>query len=167
VPLPLHFPQNVDSVVISERPRHLVVVHGQVVLLDAPQLGQARGVHDLEDAGLLVLPGNVVGVPLTLKEVSNQLCRGLRTFLLINRWHYYIHNFNSNFKRKVIRTPTEVMKLDQRNPPCKMQAHLIYQNVAIKLVNYFCLKNTQRQTLDISGLCYFYLKVYLHSPDTY
>lgn len=41
VSLALHFPQDVDAVVIAEGPRHLVVVHGQVILLDAPQLGKA------------------------------------------------------------------------------------------------------------------------------
>ena len=62
VPLSLDLSEYVDPVVVSEGPGHLVVVHGEVVLLDAPQLGQPRRVHDLEHAGLLVLPRDVGGV---------------------------------------------------------------------------------------------------------
>ena len=63
MPLALDLPEYVDSVVVAQRPRHLVVVHGEVVLLDAPQLGQPRRVHDLEHARLLVLPRDVGRVP--------------------------------------------------------------------------------------------------------
>ena len=62
VALSLDLPEYVDPVVVPQRPRHLVVVHGEVVLLDAPQLGQARRVDDLEHAGVLVLPRDVGGV---------------------------------------------------------------------------------------------------------
>ena len=36
MPLSLDFPENVDAVVVSQCPGHLVVVHRQVVLLNAP-----------------------------------------------------------------------------------------------------------------------------------
>ena len=62
----LNLAKNVDSVIISERAGHLVVVHRQVVLLNAPKLGQTGRVDNLEDSGLLVLPGDVAGVPLAL-----------------------------------------------------------------------------------------------------
>ena len=82
MPLSLHLPQYIDPIVVSEGPRHLVVVHGEVVLLDAPQLGQTRGVHYLEDPGVLVLPLDVSGVPLVgvvqqlLQEVPQQAAVG-------------------------------------------------------------------------------------------
>ena len=84
MPLALDLPQDVDSVVVSERARHLVVVHRQVVLLNAPKLGQAGRVHDLEHPGLLVLPGDVAGVALArivqqlLKEVPEQPTVGVQ-----------------------------------------------------------------------------------------
>ena len=62
VPLSLDLSEYVDPVVVPQRPRHLVVVHGEVVLLDAPQLGQPRRVDDLEHPGLLFLPRDVGGV---------------------------------------------------------------------------------------------------------
>ena len=71
VSLPLDFPEDVDSVVIPQGTRHLVIVHREVVLLDPPELGQAGRVHDLEDSGVLVLPGDVVGV--TLLRIVEQL----------------------------------------------------------------------------------------------
>ena len=76
--LSLHLPQNVDSVVISESATHLVIIHAQVVFLNAPEPGQARRVDNLEDSGLLVLPLDVGGVPLPrvvkqlLQEVPQQ-----------------------------------------------------------------------------------------------
>lgn len=64
VPLALDLPQNVDSVVVPQRARHLVVVHGKMVLLDAPQLGQSRRIDNFEHARIPILPRNVTGVPL-------------------------------------------------------------------------------------------------------
>ena len=64
MPLSLDFSENVDAVVVSKRSGHLVVVHGQMILLDSPQLGQPCGIDNLEDPRLLVLPGDVAGVPL-------------------------------------------------------------------------------------------------------
>ena len=60
----LNFSQNVDSIIISESSTHLVVVHAQMVLLNAPEPGKSGRVDDLEHAGLLVLPLDVGGVPL-------------------------------------------------------------------------------------------------------
>ena len=57
--LSLDLPQNVDSVVISQCSGHFVVVHGQVVLLNAPQFGQAGRIDNLKHPRVLVLPGNV------------------------------------------------------------------------------------------------------------
>ena len=39
VSLPLDLAEDVDAVVVAQRPGHLIVVHGQVVLLDTPQPG--------------------------------------------------------------------------------------------------------------------------------
>ena len=64
--LSLDFAKNVYSVIISQRSRHLVVVHRQVVLLNAPQLGQPGRVDDLEHTRLLVLPRDVACVALAL-----------------------------------------------------------------------------------------------------
>ena len=78
MPLSLDLPQNVDSVVISESATHLVVVHAQMVLLNAPESGQAGRVDNLEHPGLLVLPLDVGGVALArviqqlLQEVPEQ-----------------------------------------------------------------------------------------------
>ena len=66
VSLSLDFAKNVYSVIISQRSRHLVVVHRQVVLLNAPQLGQPGRVDDLEHTRLLVLPRDVACVALAL-----------------------------------------------------------------------------------------------------
>lgn len=74
----LDLPQDVHSVVIPQGTRHLVVVHGQMILLDAPQLSQTRGVHNLEHPSLAVLPRYVTRVPLggivqqLLQEVPQQ-----------------------------------------------------------------------------------------------
>lgn len=78
MPLALHLAQNVDAIVVAQCARHLVVVHRQMVLLDAPQLRQAGGVDDLEDARVAALPRNEVGVALLaivqqlLQEVPQQ-----------------------------------------------------------------------------------------------
>ena len=64
MPLSLDFSENVDSVVVSECPGHLVVVHAEVVLLDSPQLGQTGRVDNFEDPGVLVFPGYVGSVTL-------------------------------------------------------------------------------------------------------
>jgi hypothetical protein len=70
VPLSLDFAKDIDSVVISESARHLVVVHGEVVFLNAPEFGQSGRVNDLEHTRLLVLPGDVAGVALALQIES-------------------------------------------------------------------------------------------------
>ena len=98
--LALHLSQDVDSVVVPggggrvtccpdtgltvspQGPAHLVVVHAEVVLLDAPQARQAGGVDYLEDARLLVLPLDVGGVALAgvveqlLEEVPEEAAVG-------------------------------------------------------------------------------------------
>ena len=53
VALSLNLPKDIDSVIVSEGAGHLVIVHGQVVLLYAPEAGQTRGVNNLENTGLL------------------------------------------------------------------------------------------------------------------
>lgn len=49
---------------LPERSAHLVIIHTQVILLDAPQPGQTGRVGDLEHARLLALPLDVGRVPL-------------------------------------------------------------------------------------------------------
>lgn len=75
VSLALNFSQDVHSVVISQCTRHFVVIHRQMVLLNAPELCEASWVHDFKDAGVAALPGNIVAISLLvvvqklLKEV--------------------------------------------------------------------------------------------------
>jgi hypothetical protein len=69
--LALDLPQYVDAVVVAQGPTHLVVVHGEMILLDAPEPSQARGVDDFEDPGVPALPRDVVGV--TLRGIVEQL----------------------------------------------------------------------------------------------
>ena len=64
MPLPLHLPQDVHSVVVAQRPGHLIIVHTQVVLLNAPQSSQAGRIDDFEDACVLILPLDIRSVPL-------------------------------------------------------------------------------------------------------
>lgn len=64
MPLALDLPQNVDAVVVPKGPRHLVVVHGQVILLDTPEFGQTSRIDDLEDTRISAFPRNVTAVPL-------------------------------------------------------------------------------------------------------
>lgn len=67
----LNFSEDVHPVVVAQGAGHLVVVHGEVILLDAPELGQTSGIHYLEHAGVVALPRDVVGV--TLAGVVKQL----------------------------------------------------------------------------------------------
>jgi hypothetical protein len=76
--LSLDLAQDVYAVVVAKGSGHFVVVHGEMVLLDAPKLGQAGGVHNFEDASIAALPGNVAGIPLCrvveklLKEIPQE-----------------------------------------------------------------------------------------------
>ena len=76
--LSLDLPQNVDTIVVSESSRHLVIVHTQMILLYPPESGQTSRINYLEHTSLLVLPLDVGGVPLTrvvqelLQEVPQQ-----------------------------------------------------------------------------------------------
>ena len=78
VALSLHLPQDVDSVVISQCSTHLIIVHAQMIFLNAPEPGQPGRVNDFEDSRLLVLPLYVGGVSLPgvvqqlLQEVPEQ-----------------------------------------------------------------------------------------------
>lgn len=75
VPLALNFSQYVYAVVVPQSTRHLIVVHRQVVLLNAPELGEASWVDNFEDTGVAALPCDIVAVALLvvvqklLKEV--------------------------------------------------------------------------------------------------
>ena len=62
--LSLHLPQDVDSVVISQCSTHLIIVHAQMIFLNAPEPGQSGRVNNFEDSRLLVLPLDVGGVSL-------------------------------------------------------------------------------------------------------
>lgn len=62
--LALNLPQDVHAVIISQSTRHLVVVHRQVVLLDAPKFRQTRWVDDLEDSCVTALPCDIIAVAL-------------------------------------------------------------------------------------------------------
>ena len=62
--LALDFSQNVDSVIISERARHLIVVHRQVIFLNAPEFGQPRGVDDFKHTRVFVFPSDIRSISL-------------------------------------------------------------------------------------------------------
>ena len=74
----LNFSENIDSIIISQSSAHLVIVHAQMVLLNAPEPGQTSRINNLEHACLLVLPLDVGSVPLSgvvqelLQEVPEQ-----------------------------------------------------------------------------------------------
>lgn len=71
VTLSLDLSEYVDAVVVAQSTAHLVVVHRQMILLDAPEPRQARGVDDFEDTRFPALPRYVVCVP--LRRVVEQL----------------------------------------------------------------------------------------------
>jgi hypothetical protein len=52
----LHLPEDVYPVIVTQGSGHLVVIHGQVVLLYAPQFGKTRGIDNLENSHFLVFP---------------------------------------------------------------------------------------------------------------
>lgn len=62
MPFALHLAQNIDAIIITQGTRHFVIVHRQMILLDAPQLGQAGGIDNLKDAGVSALPGDEIAV---------------------------------------------------------------------------------------------------------
>ena len=64
VSLSLDLPQDVDSVVVAECPAHLVIVHAQMIFLNAPEPRQTGRIDNFEDSRLLVLPLDVGGVSL-------------------------------------------------------------------------------------------------------
>ena len=74
----LNFSENIDSIIISQSSAHLVIVHAQMVLLNAPEPGQTSRINNLEHACLIVLPLDVGSVPLSgvvqelLQEVPEQ-----------------------------------------------------------------------------------------------
>lgn len=61
----LDFAQDVDAVIVAKSTGHLVVVHGEMVLLDAPQLCQASWIHNLEHACFSAFPCDEVAVALS------------------------------------------------------------------------------------------------------
>lgn len=65
MPFPLNLPKYIDSVVISEGSRHFVVVHGQMILLYAPEFGQTRRIHYFKHSRLVIFPGDEIRVPLS------------------------------------------------------------------------------------------------------
>jgi len=67
----LHLPEDVYPVIVTQGSGHFVVVHGQVVLLYAPQFGQTRGVDNLEHSHFLVFPCYEAGE--TLLAIVQQL----------------------------------------------------------------------------------------------
>ena len=69
--LSLHFTQDIDAVIVAQSSRHLVVIHGRVVLLNAPKTGQPGGVGNFENARFSVLPGDVVRI--ALRRIVEQL----------------------------------------------------------------------------------------------
>ena len=66
-------------VVVPQRPGHLVKVHGGVILLDAPQIGQAGRVDDLEHAPLPVRPGDKVDEPVVVQEMAQEIPLGVNS----------------------------------------------------------------------------------------
>jgi len=71
MPFSLNFAKDIDPVVITESSRHLIIVHGKVIFLDAPQFCQSCWVYDLKHSSVMVLPCYIVGV--TLGRVIQQL----------------------------------------------------------------------------------------------
>lgn len=71
MPFTLDLPEDVHSVIVTQRAGHFVVVHRQVIFLNAPQFGQTRWIDDLEHAHLLVFPRYEAGE--TLMRVVQQL----------------------------------------------------------------------------------------------
>lgn len=67
----LNFPEDVDAIIIAQRPAHLVVVHREVVFLDAPESSQSGRIDNFEHPGLSILPRYVICVP--LRRVVEQL----------------------------------------------------------------------------------------------
>lgn len=88
--LALHLAQNVHSIIVSQGPWHLVVVHGQMVLLDAPKFGQPWWVDNFEHSGVAILPRDVVRVALhgiveqLLEEVPKETTVCERRHLFVN-----------------------------------------------------------------------------------
>lgn len=60
----LDFSKYIHTVIVTQGSAHLVVIHRQMILLNAPQPRQPRWIDDLEHAGFPTLPRDVVRVPL-------------------------------------------------------------------------------------------------------
>lgn len=60
----LDLAQNVDAIIVAKSSRHFVIVHGQVIFLDAPQFGQTSGINDFENTGFPTFPGYEIAVTL-------------------------------------------------------------------------------------------------------
>lgn len=69
--LALDLSENVDSIIVTERSAHFVVIHREMVLLNAPESGETRRIHNFEDTGFSALPCNIVRV--SLRRVVEQL----------------------------------------------------------------------------------------------
>lgn len=67
----LDFSQNVDAIVVTKSAAHLVVIHGQVIFLNAPESGETGWIDDLEDTGFPAFPRDIVCV--SLRRVVEQL----------------------------------------------------------------------------------------------
>lgn len=61
----LNLTQNIDAIIVAKSTRHFIIVHGQVILLDAPQFRQTSGVNDFEDTGFTTFPGYEITVTLS------------------------------------------------------------------------------------------------------
>ena len=66
MPFALNFSQDINTVIISESAGHFVIVHTEVVLLDAPKTSEPGWVDDFKDSGLSVSPRDKPGVLLLL-----------------------------------------------------------------------------------------------------
>ena len=110
--LSLYFAQNVDSVIVSECARHLVIVHRQVILLNAPKFGQAGRIDDLEHTRLFVFPSDVRSVALRrivqelLQEVPQETPVGVELGRLLfhrgrGRWHHVLRTARASGVRRL------------------------------------------------------------------
>lgn len=60
----LYFSKYVHAVIVTQSSAHFVVIHREMILLDAPEPREARRIDDLEHTGLPILPRDVMSVPL-------------------------------------------------------------------------------------------------------
>lgn len=69
----LDFAQNIDAVIIAQSARHLVIIHGRVILLNAPKTGQSGRVGNLKNTRFSIFPRDIVRI--ALRWIIEQLLK--------------------------------------------------------------------------------------------